>query len=91
MSNPEVRGGQANHFPISPPGETTPTYTEQMEETLTDAIEYFNNLSDDAETFAPEIGLDPDGTYGSGHDLLQNKAQGTVSYTHLTLPTICSV
>ena len=69
MSNPEVRGGQANHFPISPPGETTPTFTEQMEETLTDAVEYFKTLSDDAETFAPEIGIDPDGTYGSGHDL----------------------
>lgn len=78
MSNPEVRGGQGNHFPIAPPGETTETFVEQMDDALSDAIEYFDTLSQGT-SFAPETGMEPDGSYGSGHDLLQNKAQDMVS------------
>ena len=78
MSNPEVRGGQGNHFPIAPPGETTETFVDQMDDAMSDAIEYFDTLSQGA-SFAPETGMESDGTYGSGHDLLQNKAQDMVS------------
>ena len=32
MSNPEVRGGQKNEFPIAPPGNETESYVEQLDD-----------------------------------------------------------
>ena len=68
MSNTDVRGGQSNEFPVSPPGETTPTYGNRLETVIHKAVDYFNELSDQA-AFYPGVGEQQGGGYGSGHDL----------------------
>ena len=46
MSNPDVRGGQGNTYPVSPPGEVTPAqFKRQLDSTLSDATDYFEELS----------------------------------------------
>ncbi|MAI13645.1 MAG: hypothetical protein CMM15_06470 [Rhodospirillaceae bacterium] len=78
MSNPEVRGGQANHFPIAPPGSTTETFVDQLDDAVTEAVEYFENLSEGS-AFSPYVGLETDGSYGSGHDVVVDKGQEMVA------------
>ena len=79
MSNPDVRGGQKNHFPISPPDEITPKhFQEGLESTISEATQYFNELKQGS-AFEAGVEIEADGTYGSGHDLLgQEKARSIV-------------
>ena len=73
----DSRGGQANHFPIAPPGETTEKYVDTMEDAVSDAVEYFRTLSQQT-SFDPEVFLQDPESQVSGHELLQNKAQSVV-------------
>lgn len=77
MSNIDVRGGQGNDFPVSPPGETTPTYTDQLSDAMEKAVRHFETLNEQT-SFDPGIGQTADGTYGSGHSLLQDRAEQIV-------------
>ena len=77
MSNIDVRGGQANDFPVSPPGETTPTYTDQLSDAMEKAVRHFETLSEQT-SFDPGVGQTADGTYGPGHSLLQDRAEHIV-------------
>jgi hypothetical protein len=80
MFNPDVRGGQKNHFPIAPPDEDTPKhFQEGLESAISKATQYFNELKQGS-AFEAGIELEADGTYGSGHDLLgQEKARSIVA------------
>jgi len=73
----DSRGGQANHFPIAPPGEPTEEYVDTMEDAVSDAVEYFRTLSQQT-SFEPGVFLQDPETKVSGHELLQNEAQNVV-------------
>lgn len=73
----DSRGGQANHFSIAPPGETTEKYVDTMEDAVSDAVEYFRTLSQQT-SFEPDVFLQDPETQVSGHELLQNEAQDVV-------------
>ena len=73
----DSRGGQANHFPIAPPGETTEKYIDTMEDAVSDAVEYFRTLSQQT-SFEPSVYLQDPESQVSGHELLQNEAQNVV-------------
>lgn len=81
MANPDVRGGQGNHFPIFPPGTETPKQFNHQKSADEDANRYFNQLSNQT-SFEPGIEEEADGTYGTGHELLQEKAVKVVD-THI--------
>tara|TARA_Y100000593_G_scaffold91094_1_gene179005 strand:+ start:2198 stop:5353 length:3156 start_codon:yes stop_codon:yes gene_type:complete len=89
MSNTDVRGGQANDFPVSPPGETTPTYSEQLSDVMEKAVQHFETLSEQT-SFDPGTGQQPDGTYGSGHSLLQERAPEMVTEEINTMNTVAN-
>lgn len=80
MHNPDVRGGQGNAYPISPPEENTPAqFQNQLDSTLADATSYFEELSQNS-AFEAGVGLENDGTYGDNHSLLGSpKARQVVS------------
>ena len=84
MSNPDVRGGQKNHFPISPPDEDTPLHFQQgLESTLSEATTYFNELKH-ASAFEAGVAIEADGTYGSGHDLLGQEKGRSIVEKHIS-------
>lgn len=83
MSNPDVRGGQGNTYPVSPPGEVTPAqFKRQLDSTLSDATDYFEELSQNS-AFEAGIATERDGTYGSGHTLLGSRKARSVVSEHI--------
>jgi len=82
-SNLDVTGGLDSHYPISPPGETTPAHFQnQVDAVLGEATMYFNELSR-GHSFDPGIGEAQDGTYGPGHELLSSDAARNIVSEHI--------